>query len=894
MIKVALKGLLGRKLRSALTAMAIVLGVAMISGTYVLTDTINGSFDSLYKQIYKGTDAFVAARTPLKANQNSLPPSIPESLLAQVRATKDVLVADGGVQSFPVSIIGKNGKVIANGGAPNLGFSVNPRISQFNTLTLVSGSWPGSNQVVIDQGAAKKGGYKAGDVIGILGAGPEQKMRLSGIVRFGTSNGILGATLAGFDLRTAQKVFDKVGKLDYIQAAAKPGVSPDRLAKELRTALPTSVTVKTGQAEAAKQTSDTSAGISIIRDFLLAFAGIALFVGIFVIVNSLSITIAQRTREFATLRTLGASRSQVLGSIIGESLIVGAVASVIGLSLGFGLARFLMWVFGKAGLELPANAMVILPRTIWVSLIVGIIVTLIASIRPALRATRVQPIAAVREGATLPPSRFRRFRTAGSLVLIALGFISLLYGLFANGLTTKQILSAVGVGALLVFIGVALVSARFVGPLARFVSPIGTAAVMALSVLVWPISILIWAIKRAAGNATEFPGVAPDKIMTSLALRNAIRGRERTASTAAALMIGLALVTLVSVFATSLTTSFKGAVDSIFTGDYAITSANSFSPIPISAEKAVAKTPGIEAIASVRLGSALVYKKTSQVTAVEGNASQLFTLKWKNGSQRTLESLGSSGAIVSDSFAKSHHLALHSALSIVTPTGRRLALEVAGIFKPPTGGSPLGDVTISAQRFDSVFQNPLNEFTLVKMRGGQTSANTKALDKALAKFPNAKAETKQQFVDAFISAINQALTILYVLLAFSIVISFFGIVNTLVLTVFERTRELGMLRAIGTTRRQARRMIRHEAVITALIGGTLGIVLGMVFGALLVERVQSLSFSVPDRLPYINFVLTGYPLAVFAIAAVIVGIVAAIFPARRAARLNVLEALQYE
>ena len=224
MIRVALKGLLGRKLRSALTAMAIVLGVAMISGTYVLTDTINGSFDSLYKQIYKGTDAFVAARTPLKANQNSLPPSIPESLLAQVRATKDVRVADGGVQSFPVSIIGKNGKVIANGGAPNLGFSVNPRISQFNALTLVSGSWPGSNQVVIDQGAAKKGGYKAGDVIGILGAGPEQKMRLSGIVRFGTSNGILGATLAGFDLRTAQKVFDKVGKLDYIQAAAKPGV----------------------------------------------------------------------------------------------------------------------------------------------------------------------------------------------------------------------------------------------------------------------------------------------------------------------------------------------------------------------------------------------------------------------------------------------------------------------------------------------------------------------------------------------------------------------------------------------------------------------------------------------------------------------------------------------
>jgi putative ABC transport system permease protein len=894
MIRVALKGLLGRKLRSALSAMAIVLGVAMISGTYVLTDTINGSFNSLYKDIYKGTDAFVAARSPIKQDQNTLPPSIPESLLAKVRAVKDVRVADGGVQSFPVSIIGKNGKIIANGGAPNLGFSVNPRISQFNTLTLVSGSWPGSNQVVIDEGAAKKGGYKAGDLIGILGTGPEQKMRLSGIVRFGTSNGILGATLAGFDLQTAQRIFGKVGKLDYIQAAAKPGVSPARLTTELQAALPASVTVKTGQAQAAKQTSDTSAGISIIRDFLLAFAAIALFVGIFVIVNSLSITIAQRTREFATLRTLGASRSQVLGSIVGESLIVGAVASAIGLLLGFGLARFLMWVFGKAGLDLPANAMVILPRTIWVSLIVGIVVTLIASVRPALRATRVPPIAAVREGATLPTSRFHRFRTAGSLILIALGFLSLLDGLFAKGLTTKQILSAVGVGALLIFIGVALVSARFVKPLSRFVSPIGSAAIVALSVLVWPISVVIWEIKSLAGNATEFPSVAPDKIMNRLALRNAIRGRERTASTAAALMIGLALVTLVSVFATSLTTSFKGAVDSIFTGDYAISAANSFSPIPISAEKAAAKTPGIEAIASVRLGSALVYKKTSQITAVGGNASQLFTLKWKDGSQQTLDSLGSNGAIVSDSFAKSHHLKVRSPLSVVTPTGQSLSLEVAGIFKPPTGGSPLGDVSISAKRFDSAFQNPLNEFTMIKMRSGQTPANAKALDKALTKFPNAKAETKQQFVDAFISAINQALTILYVLLAFSVVISFFGIVNTLVLTVFERTREIGMLRAIGTTQRQARRMVRHEAVITALIGGTLGIVLGMVFGALLVERIKGLSFAVPDRLPYINFVLSGYPLTAFAIAAVIVGIIAAIFPARRAARLNVLEALQYE
>ncbi|MGC9974829.1 MAG: ABC transporter permease, partial [Gaiellaceae bacterium] len=388
MIRITLRGLLTRKLRSSLTAIAIVLGVCMISGTYVLTDTINSSFSSLYQQIYKGTDAYIAGRSVVK-NQMSgvgITPSFPESLLVKVQAVPGVKAALGGVTTSAtssVSVVGKNGKVVANGGAPNIGVSVDNSVPELRTVTLVAGTWPKAGEVVIDQGTANKSGYKVGDKIGILASGPVRKMRLSVIIKFGKSNSILGATLTGFDLKTAQQLLKEQGKLDYISVVAKPGVSPAQLVQALRSVLPASVTVKTGNQQAAQASADTSRSISAIQYFLLAFAGIALFVGIFVIINTLSITVAQRTREFATLRTLGGSRVQVLTSIVMEALIVGAIASIIGLFLGFGLAEGLMKLFKHLGLELP-NAFVIKPRTIWIALGVGVVVTLIASIRPAL------------------------------------------------------------------------------------------------------------------------------------------------------------------------------------------------------------------------------------------------------------------------------------------------------------------------------------------------------------------------------------------------------------------------------------------------------------------------------------------------------------------------------
>ncbi|HSC93285.1 MAG TPA: FtsX-like permease family protein [Gaiellaceae bacterium] len=853
MIAFSLKGLLGRKLRTALTALAIVLGVAMISGTYVLTDTISQAFDNIFTESYRGTDAVVTAKEAFQGSAENdsgfAVASLPESTLRDVLAIPDVEAAVGGVAG-EASIVGKDGKAVSFGGAPNLGFSVDPSQPEFESLTLVDGAWPTSGEVVIDKATADKEDFAVGDAIGIQGAGPVERLRLSGLVRFGAVSSIGGATLAGFDLATAQRIFDKAGKLDQIRVAAKPGVSPTQLLAALDSRLPDSVQVRTGSEQASEDASGTNEFISFLQNFLLAFAGIALFVGAFVIANSLSITIAQRAREFATVRTLGGSRKQVLWSVILEAIVVGLVASVIGLFAGFALAKGLSELFDAVGFTLPKVGLVYEARTIVVALLVGVVVTLLASLRPAIRATRVPPIAAVREGAELPPARFARFRTAGAVAVVVLGFAALLYGLFRSGIGTTAVLLWMGVGAVLIFIGVGFVASRLVRPLVRI---LGIPAAQ---------------IGGAAGR---------------LAQENSQRNPERTASTAAALMIGLALVTLVAVLAAGITSTFRDAVNELFTSDYAITAQNNFSPIPTSAAEAAADAPGVEAIASVRAGEGRVFGEARQVSAVDPDMAQVLTIDWKDGSQAVFAELGRDGAIVDDGFANDHELRVGSPLRVLTPAGGTVDLVIKGIFDPPTGGSPFGAVTMSSQTFDRFYENPRNLFTFVKARGGETAANTAALERSLEAFPNAKVQTREEFIDNQISGLNSVLNILYVLLALSVIVSLFGIVNTLVLTVFERTREIGMLRAIGMTRRQVRRMIRHESVITSMIGGVLGIVLGIVLGALLVARVDFIDFSLPVG-----------QILIFAVAAIVVGILAAIFPARRAARLNVLRALQYE
>jgi putative ABC transport system permease protein len=852
-IGVALKGLAGRKLRAALTAIAIVLGVAMISGTYVLTDTIRSAFGTVFTTVYQRTDVVISGKSAIGTgnNNNGLPPSFPESLLGQVRSLPDVAQADGGIADLAY-LVGRDGKVISGHGAPPLAFSVHPRGNQrFNPLRLVSGTWPvGPNQVAIDANTASKRDYAPGDSIGVIARGPVQTFRISGVVQIGGVSSLGGATMAIFDFPTAQRLFHKEGKLDSISVAAKPGVPPARLAGEIRPLLPPTAQVRTGEAQAQQATKDTNAFLSIIQDFLLAFAGVALFVGVFVIANTLSITIAQRTRELATLRTLGATRGQVLRSVLLEAFVIGLLASATGLFAGLGLAKGLNSLFVSFGIDLPQAGTVFATRTIVVSLVVGVLITVLSALWPAFRATRVPPISAVREGAVLPP-----LLSAHASALIALGAIGvavavMLVGLFVGGLTTTQRLLAVGLGAGAVFLGVAMLAKTLVPPLA--------------SVLGWP--------------AARFGGAAG-----ALARGNAIRNPSRTAAAAAALMIGLALVTLVGVLAAGLKTRFSSSVDALFQADYALTATDNFSPIGTASAEALRQVPGVQVVSGVRAGEGRAFGKRIGVTGVAGDISKVISVDWVAGGPATPATLGRNGAFVSKDYAKSHDLGVGSTIAVETPRGNTMHLVVRGVFSPPKGGSPYGDVTISTERFDAEYANPQNVYTFVDVAGGATPANTQRLEQALKPFPEAKIQTESEFKKNQEQGIDTLLNLLYVLLSLSIVVSLFGIVNTLVLTVFERTRELGMLRAVGMTRRQLRRMIRHESIVTALIGASLAIPLGVVLALMVGKAIEYPAFTIPWG-----------SLVVFVIAAVLAGILAAIFPARRAAKLNVLEALQYE
>jgi len=854
MLTVALKGLAGRKVRASLTAIAIVLGVAMISGTYVLTDTINNGFDTIFSRSYQNADVVISGKAAFdSANGTSVePPPMPQSLLPRIQKLPGVALAAGSVTTDALKLIGKNGKVISTGGAPSLGFSVTQAGQTFNPTKLTEGNWPrGSDEVVIDKATAHGNGFSVGDRIGVQAFGPIQQLRISGVAEFpGVSVG--GATFAILDQPTAQKLFRKEGQLDAIRVQSKAGVKTPQLLAEIKPLLSTTEVVRSGTAQ-AKKDKDTNAGgfISFLRYALLAFAGVALFVGAFVIANTLSITIAQRMREFATLRTLGASRRQVLWSVVIEAFVIGVLGSIVGLFLGLALAKLLNALFVAIGIDLPHGSTVFATRTIVVSLLVGTIVTLVASIRPARRATRVPPIAAVREGSVLPVSRWAKYGPATSLAVLLIAIVLVCIGAL-SGIATGPRLLLLGVGVLLLFVGVSMNASKVVRPLAA----------------------VLGAPARTIGGA---PGI--------LARDNATRNPSRTASTASALMIGLALVTFVAIFGQGIRSSFEGAVNKLFIADYALTSTNTFNPIEAEAGKALVGKPGVNDVTAIRAGSARYLGSNSDLTAVQANLNKGVAMDWTQGSNAVPGELGLDGFFASKNYVKDHHLKLGSAVTLQFPSGKKTLVRLKGVWDEPKGGSPFSHITISTALFDKFVPRPRDEMVLMNTPGGVTDANTARLDDAVKGFADAKIQTRDEFKSNFEAPINKLLNLLYALLALSVIVSLVGIINTLVLTVFERTRELGMLRAVGMTRRQVRMMIRYESIVTSLMGAVLGMVVGVFLAALITHALssQGIVFAVP-WLQIVYFVL----------AAVLVGILAAVLPARRAARLNVLAALQYE
>src|SRR5829696_4777604 len=621
-----LQGLLGRKLRTALTALSIVLGVAMVSGTFVLTDTMKRAFDDLFSGTYKDTGAVISGKEIVKGAAKS---TVPESLQTKVAALPDVKSASGaifdisGTSDF-VKLIGRDGKQLGSSQQPNFGWGFEPG-QKANPTTLKSGKWAvGPDQVVIDAASARKEHYKLGDEIGVSGEGPQRSMTVCGIAKFGSVDSIGGATFAVFDVPTAQKLLDKEGQLDVIYVTPKSGVSETQVADQVKPLLPSSAQIETGDAAGKAAASEVNDGLKFFQYLLLAFAGIALIVGSFVIFNTLSMTVAQRVRELATLRTLGASRKQVFRSVLLEGFVTGLVAAIVGLLFGLLIAKGLNALFTALGVDLPSTGTVFSMKTVIVSLLLGVGITVLATISPARRATRVPPIAAVREGAALPPSRLAKSRTAAPVVL-GIAAVLLATGLFASGLPTGAVLLLDGVGCIFLFIGVGMISSRLVRPLAA-----------------------------AVGAPGERFGGAPGR----LAKENATRNPARTARTAGALMIGLALVTLVATLGASLKGTNRNALKDQVRADYVVTSDNGYDTFTSTAGTALANAPGVAVASAVRDDKASSFGSDVVVTGVAPSSiGNVYDFRWEKGSDNVLLSLGFDGAIVRNQFADDQDLA---------------------------------------------------------------------------------------------------------------------------------------------------------------------------------------------------------------------------------------------
>ncbi len=700
MTAVVIGGLRMRKLRAVLTGLAIVLGVAMISGTFVLMDTTTHGFNSVFATAYSKADAVVVGRSPIPGPGLNAP-SVPAAVVARIRALPQVQDVQGLIMDTRAQLRNAHGGAISGTTVAVGGPGAH---SAFYATTVIAGRRPiGPGEIAVDEQTASSNHLGIGSRIGVVSLHPLEYFRVVGIVRYG-GVGSLGFRLVGFDLPVAQQLFNKQGVYDQIYVSSRPGVSSQQLVRAIAPVLPATAQVRTRAQQVQSRTNDINSSLAIIRYVLLVFGGIALFTGSFVIFNTLSVTVAQRTREFATLRTIGASRRQVLASVVIEGLVIGVLASLIGVVAGLGLAKGLQSLFAASGTKLPNAGTVFAARTVIVSLAAGIIITLLASVVPALRATRVAPIAAVREGATLPPGPLAR---AGKPLLAAVGVTgaSLLgVGLFASGLSTTPRLLLLGGGAALLFVGLTVVSRWLIAPLAT---------VIALPFV------------RLAGTTGE------------LARENTSRNPARTAITAGALTVGVAVVAFIAMLGAELRATINDSIKQQLHADYVITTSTYGTLLPVAVGDTLLAARAVTAMPA-RFGEIRAYGKTEQINGIDPSTiTHFYKFTWANGSgPGDLAQLGQSGAIISSQFATDHHLALGSQFNTETQSGTPLQLTVRGIQQlPPTPAPLLGAVTISTTLFDHSFSQPADGAVLVDT-GRASPAAKQSLTKLLAGFPN--------------------------------------------------------------------------------------------------------------------------------------------------------------
>jgi putative ABC transport system permease protein len=841
--EVVLRGLAMRKTRAVLTACAVVIGVAMISGSLVLMDTVMSAYSSIFQTAYVHTNAVVIAQAPFGAIGTSKP-SVPASLLTGIRALPEVARAHGIIDTHAQLTsatgipIGKSSQEASLFGIPT------NELDSMIPFTLVRGSWPrGGGQLIVDQATANKNHLHVGETVGLVARKPLERFRVVGIFRFAGAANMGPVQFVAVDLPVAQRIFDKQGQVDEIDVAARSGTSEAALLAAIRRIAPATAKVSTAAAQAQTGTSDVGSQFAPLRYVLYGIGGVALFVGAFIIFNTLSITVAQRTRELASLRVLGASRRQLLGSILIEGGLVGALGALVGLGIGLVFAKGLQALFNGMGLQLPTASAVLSWHTVAISLGAGLGVTLAASLVPARRAMRIAPILAIREGAAQAQVRRTRFSTA-TVVPLAVGVAALVPALLLGGLPTVTRLLLLAAGALVLFVGVAVAS---------------RAAVPALA------GVIERPIERFTGG------------VGALAREDIARSPARTATTAAALTVGVALIAFVAVTAQGLRQSTGSAIRQQVSADYVITPLHDV----LAPEVQQALRAGGVSSAGVRAGTAHVLGANETLTGVvPAEIGRFWHFSWTDRSTKaSLTALAGNGVLLASDFAAANHLEPGATLAVETTSGSTLHLVVRGIYKTSKLAPLLGAMTITTALFDRSFTTPGDREIYLE------TTNLNGVRHLLRPFTTVQLHTLAGFITTQEATIATLLNLLYVLLALCVLISLFGIVNTLALSISERVREIGILRAIGMSTTQLRRMIRIESEVIALIGAVIGIAVGLILAMLAAQALSA--WSIPFTIPWTT-------LGVLLLAAVLVGTVAAIAPARRAARLDPLTALSYE
>lgn len=857
MFRLTWKGLLAHKLRFALTALAVMLGVSFLTGTNVLTDTVRKTFDDLFADINQGTDAFVRSRQEIDSQFGTQRGRIPASLLPEIRQVEGVREAQGSL-FFYAQLVDREGDAIGNPGAgpPTFGGNWTPE-GPLNPWRLVEYEGKTSrpprtaDEVVVDKGSADTGDLKVGEKVQVLTQATPKEYTLVGVVKFGDIDSPGGASASIFTTAESQRITGATDEFDSIAVANGGGVSQEEMVRRVQAAIghPRQFEVLTGAEITEENQDEIARAMSFFTIGLTIFAYVALFVSIFIIFNTFSIIVAQRLRELALLRAIGASGRQIMWSVLGEALLVGLLASAVGVVAGVFVAAGLKAMLAGFGMDIPAGDVVVASDTVVLAMVVGTVITTISAVLPARKAARVPPIAAMRDLAIERTDRRSRWAIIGS-VLTALGAVALLAGLFAD---VDNGIAFVGLGAMVVFLGVAVLGPTLARPVGR--------------VFGWPLA-------RLRGVTGE------------LARENSVRNPRRTALTAAALMIGVALVGFITIFASSTKASISVAVDRAFRADYVIATkgggfGGGFSP---DLSKEVAALPEIQAASGLRFNVFEVDGSGKFLAASDpADLSELFDVDPIAGDFPTL---GLNEIAVSKKVADEKDWKIGSELPVKFPVGGAGKMRVGAIYGVGQQEG-LSDYFISIPAFDARYTEHIDNQVYARLRLGVTPVEGKrAIEPIVEQYPNAELQDQAEYKQSQESQINTFVNLIYALLALAVIIAGIGIANTLALSIYERTRELGLLRAVGMSRAQLRSTVRWEAVIIALFGTLLGLMIGLFFGWAIVEALKSEGIT--------EFAPPWLQLLVVVAVAVLVGVLFALLPARRAARLDVLRAIQSE